>query len=50
MDVYKKLYLIRMAEKIERNKKYAEKIGTKNKQICIDFNNEKKASKEEKYA
>ena len=31
MNVSKRLYLIRIAEKIDKNKKYADKIGTQNK-------------------
>ncbi len=31
MDVKMRVYLSRMAEKIEQNKTYAEKLGTKNR-------------------
>lgn len=31
MDVARRIYLCRVAEKIDRNKNYAEKIGIKNK-------------------
>lgn len=31
MDIAKRILLSRIAEKIEKNEKYSEKIGTKNK-------------------
>ena len=33
MDVPRRMYLIRVSEKIDKNKKYADKIGTKNNSL-----------------
>lgn len=40
MDVERRIYLCRMAEKIDNNKNYAEKIGTLNKSM-MKINNPK---------
>lgn len=33
MEAEKRIYLSRMAEKIERNKSYAERLGIKNRSV-----------------
>ena len=39
MEAERRIYLIRMIDKIDKNKKYAGKIGTRNKSM---FRDEKK--------
>lgn len=36
MEIAKRIYLSRLAEKIDKNKDYAERIGTKNKSRFIE--------------
>ena len=42
MDTLKRMYLLKVIEKIDNNKKYADKLGMKNKSVFEEYKKEGK--------
>ena len=42
MDIKRRMYLLSIIEKMDNNKKYADKLGTKNKSTFVEYKKEGK--------